>query len=964
MVIRLFTLIFILSFSILINAQSIDLTGTIPVCSDEQLDLGPSLPTSYNNIRATCFDDPLSNKITFFYVKILEAGTFTFLIKPDGKEDYDFVSWKNPNLNNLGPGDRGTRNYNPFNASNFNYNIGLSLTSTTLCNDAVTGSNSGIHKYYDVIPGDVILIAVDRYEGNEGFSIDFGGTSTPDCTILGDQFFSCVPAGEAATFNLSNIKQQILLDYESGFSAKIFNTEQDAASNTNEITTTNYILNSPINQKELFVRINNQSNVFVENVKIFLNRNEIPKLTEPSSLEACTKFNESFAVFDLDSKIPEIIANPTSYNIYFYEDLSNANLGGLNGRITSSSAYSSESKTIYVRVENKKTTSSVSEESCFDVVKLELKIVELPILIDEYSTIFCSNELTDLSTFLTNYVSNTSLYTFRYFKSIDESNNGIDEIMDYANYSVLEDQTIFILIENSSGCSRMVRLNLEVKAMDFFKKLHEVETCAESIFDLNIFLDLFYNDSSYSSKFYPTYIDAQNQTNEIRDVATYNVGQDLENHIYIRVSKGTCYEILDLIFYINKLEFIKEPVDFFVCPDYNGNIETELEQLKDLYETTITATISFYSSLADANAKINTIDRFNGTGTIWVRFDYLTCFTVKSLAIVTHALTYIDPTLDSAKIYCLDKAIEKTIDLTEIQSYISSDLSLGYQYFLSESDAQNQINELTNPSNFEFSLDQAKIWIRISKDGFCSEIISFDYKVSDLPRVGIQDVSICLGQSFTYDFSDTDYTFEWKNNSSVSITQVYEITEVGDYTVTVISKDGCVNTYNFVVTAPMAPIVKSISIDDGNLTILLSGSYSGVEYSIDGGLTWQSNNKFSIINNSTNYYPIMLRYQNCEFFIREIVLPTFSTFISPNGDGINDVWQISPADFNQEISVLVYDRYGHKVFETKSSNNILWDGKINGTVLTTDSYWYQIEIPGDELVQKVTYSGSILIKNK
>ncbi|MFO7744553.1 MAG: T9SS type B sorting domain-containing protein [Psychroflexus sp.] len=68
-------------------------------------------------------------------------------------------------------------------------------------------------------------------------------------------------------------------------------------------------------------------------------------------------------------------------------------------------------------------------------------------------------------------------------------------------------------------------------------------------------------------------------------------------------------------------------------------------------------------------------------------------------------------------------------------------------------------------------------------------------------------------------------------------------------------------------------------------------------------------------------------------------------FFTPNGDGINDVWEISGLlDNNQEeILLQIYNRYG-KLLKTFTNNENGWDGTYNGRDLPSDDYWYRIRL--------------------
>ncbi len=62
---------------------------------------------------------------------------------------------------------------------------------------------------------------------------------------------------------------------------------------------------------------------------------------------------------------------------------------------------------------------------------------------------------------------------------------------------------------------------------------------------------------------------------------------------------------------------------------------------------------------------------------------------------------------------------------------------------------------------------------------------------------------------------------------------------------------------------------------------------------------------------------------------------------SPNGDGINDNWEVENVNNYEEAIIEVYNRYGQIVFKGSSNKNI-WDGKLNGKPLVVGTYYYVI----------------------
>lgn len=78
--------------------------------------------------------------------------------------------------------------------------------------------------------------------------------------------------------------------------------------------------------------------------------------------------------------------------------------------------------------------------------------------------------------------------------------------------------------------------------------------------------------------------------------------------------------------------------------------------------------------------------------------------------------------------------------------------------------------------------------------------------------------------------------------------------------------------------------------------------------------------------------------------------------ISPNGDGINDVWLIEGIEEYPTVTINIYNRWGDKVHMTQGSGTP-WDGTRNGAPLPDGAYYYVI----DTLKGRKVYTGAITI---
>ena len=71
----------------------------------------------------------------------------------------------------------------------------------------------------------------------------------------------------------------------------------------------------------------------------------------------------------------------------------------------------------------------------------------------------------------------------------------------------------------------------------------------------------------------------------------------------------------------------------------------------------------------------------------------------------------------------------------------------------------------------------------------------------------------------------------------------------------------------------------------------------------------------------------------------------YPRFFTPNGDNINDFWQISGADaiFQPDTTISIFDRYG-KLLRQLRPGDQGWDGKFNAKELPSSDYWFRVNL--------------------
>jgi gliding motility-associated-like protein len=90
--------------------------------------------------------------------------------------------------------------------------------------------------------------------------------------------------------------------------------------------------------------------------------------------------------------------------------------------------------------------------------------------------------------------------------------------------------------------------------------------------------------------------------------------------------------------------------------------------------------------------------------------------------------------------------------------------------------------------------------------------------------------------------------------------------------------------------------------------------------------------------------------------LRDISLPNS---FSPNGDGINETWQIKGLSNYPGSRLSIFNRYGAIVFEG-GYNSLPWDGRYKGKLLPIGAYFYVLTLKDKN---NTNYKGSIAILN-
>ncbi len=205
--------------------------------------------------------------------------------------------------------------------------------------------------------------------------------------------------------------------------------------------------------------------------------------------------------------------------------------------------------------------------------------------------------------------------------------------------------------------------------------------------------------------------------------------------------------------------------------------------------------------------------------------------------------------------------------------------------------------------------------------------------------------------SLLWDFGDPA---SGSNNSSSLSNPTHAFTNAGTYTVSLALNYACGGDIITQLITAAGPTAHA----ESDATIFAGASVS-LQASGNGTYLWTTGDTSSSITVSpattTNYCVTVTDTANCtnkacvKVTVRvPIEIPNA---FSPNGDNINDTWNIKGIDSYGTPQVSIYNRWGQPVLY-KSDYKTPWDGKQNGIELPTASYYYLIDINDGEFVYK------------
>lgn len=196
-----------------------------------------------------------------------------------------------------------------------------------------------------------------------------------------------------------------------------------------------------------------------------------------------------------------------------------------------------------------------------------------------------------------------------------------------------------------------------------------------------------------------------------------------------------------------------------------------------------------------------------------------------------------------------------------------------------------------------------------------------------------------------------------------------QIAGVGQHPITYVftSGAGCTDSATQAIT-----VVANPTVTLPQQLFVLEGGFAVIEPVTTGSIStylWSPTQYMSNAHSSSptitpaaniTYQVIVSTAEGCSDTAKMNVVvlqaPIIPTAFSPNGDGINDVWNIQSLSTYPDCTVEVFSRYGDKVFESFGYKRP-WDGTRSGKALPVGTYYYIINPKNG----RPLYSGNVTI---
>jgi gliding motility-associated-like protein len=777
-----------------------------------------------------------------------------------------------------------------------------------------------------------------------------------------------------AQFFLPLAEDSIMID-TNGFSFQYFETLNDAQNNTNPIIDINNYQNIQTPTQTIYVLATNDitgcqniQSIEIEVVPVEF----IP--FDLTDLEKCVPSLDGLNIeIDLTEQEPFIFGStdPNAYNVSYHFNQSDAASG--ENPIPNPNTFSNiaNPQEIWVRLVN-------TVSNCVEIGTFDYEILLAPVLTesDDIPSIeLCANSENsstqnwNLESIIPSFYDTAELANISFHLSQADSENNTNPLP--TNYQNTQNpQSVYVRVEAiESGCIEYTSFDLVVNTIEDSLIPLSLERCDTNNdgfvedFDFQAIIDDYAtNFPEISLSFHASFNDASSQTNPLSTPYPNETEGEQTIYVYALDNSTNCNQIFELLLRAVPIPELNSPADLRVCDSDEDDIALfDLSLVEDELLNNISDTnnllVSYHTSLVDAESGTNAIlnsNNFENSSlpqTIWVRVtdssNLNNCFAVTEFEL---GIDFLPIATAPENLYLCDLENDNTesFDLSQQNESVLNGLSNtenSISYHKTLADAETNSNPIEGDYSNENNPQTIFVRLKNNNAPQCFTTTSFDIEVLETPIIEIEDeLVLCQDEPLVISIEDDYDEYLWSTGdttSSIAITApgIYEVSAFFNH-----PELSCETSTTFeVFLSNQATITDVTTVDwsqnNNSITILVEGS-GEYEFSIDG-ISYQDSNIFS---NLTEYeYLVYIRDKNgCGETLRRVYLLDYPQFFTPNGDGINDRWQIINSVQEIFTKIYIFDRYGKLIADINPAGTG-WDGTLNGRAMPSNDYWFRVE---------------------
>ncbi|WP_294824342.1 T9SS type B sorting domain-containing protein [uncultured Flavobacterium sp.] len=569
---------------------------------------------------------------------------------------------------------------------------------------------------------------------------------------------------------------------------------------------------------------------------------------------------------------------------------------------------------------------------------------------------------------------NAAAFEVKYFASLEAADANTDALNAFAFSNTSSTQTLFARVHQkaNTACYSTTAFEISVTPAPVMNAVvYEICDDAADGNDANgraefnmaaVTLALVQNSTLYTVTYHASEGGA-NAPFAPLPAMFYNTTSN-EQTVYARIvnnAHANCITVVPITLTVNPLPNAVTSAALVQCLNPEGTNLFNLAQADaEITGGNAALSVSYYPTATDAEDDTNVINGpYANTSNpqiiaarVWVASTG--CYRI--LPVTLTVITNIMPAVQMER--CDDDGTEDgfaEFDLTLAGTGSGSDNVLYYSTIL---DALMEENPVLPHFTNTIAHTQT-VYARVENNNECTALQPIELIVRPLPDIDVEDTAIvCLN---TKDFIRIDagvlgnagnYAFTWSTGAA---THSILVNQPGSYTVEVTdisSPSSCSKLRTITVVPSDLAVIDKVIVEDlrdnNTITVFVhpgNNVATTYMYSLDSpNGPWQESNFFE--NVGAGLHTVYVYDTNgCGIIPHTLSVLAVPKFFSPNGDGINDTWNITGINalFYNMSKIRIFDRYG-KLLADVSPKSEGWDGSYHGTPLPATDYWYVLEL--------------------